>query len=269
MIVQPDFLRHWKTRKLVAMTGDQASPLFLIRLWGHCQTSRQWEFPGLKRDDLAAICEWECLRVPKLSCEKALVACGWIEKIKGGGYRVRRWDYWNKNLVTNWLRNPSGKPRDDSDDDPTGTPRAPRRLPDKPDQPDKPDKPDQINPTNPTNQAPAASDVAGHLTQLRASVGSGKGGLEENSKDLVLDGGLDGLALSLARKLTQRCGVPTLEEVRNYLRLSFDGAVHYAEAFYKAMEKQHWLDRNREPITDWHALARSYASKACLKRAKT
>src|ERR1035437_6417778 len=102
VIIQPDFLRHWKTQKLVAMTGDPGSPLALIYLWAHVQTSRKWEFPELKRDDLAAICEWTSLKRCKVSCEKALIACRWIEKLDGGGYRVRSWADHNKSLINNW-----------------------------------------------------------------------------------------------------------------------------------------------------------------------
>ena len=76
------------------------------------------------------------------------------------------------------------------------------------------------------------------------------------------------MASSIAKQLTPRCGIPTLEDVRTHLKFCFKGADEYAEPFYRAMEKQHWLDRNRKPITDWKALAKAYASKAHMKRLK-
>ena len=82
-----------------------------------------------------------------------------------------------------------------------------------------------------------------------------------------MDGGngagtVEGIALSIANQLTPRCGVPTLADVRHYLSLEFAGAADYAEAFYKAMEKSHWKDKQRKPITNWKAVAKSYASTA-------
>lgn len=271
MIIQPDFLRHWKTRKLISMTGDPAAPLALIRLWGHCQTSRRWTFPGLKRDDLAAICEWPDAKTAKLSCEKALVACAWISRIRGGGYTVNGWEHWNKNLVANWLRNPTGKAKEASEDDPTGTPRGARCLPDKPDQTNPINQTNQTNQTNPTNGtlSPVSAPVV--VAQLRATLNAGGDGLD-SVKTLEVDGGKDGrkavegLASSIAQKLTSKAGVPTLQAVRNYLLSAFNGAADYAEAFYKAMEKSHWQDKTGQPINDWKAMAKRYASTAYMKR---
>jgi hypothetical protein len=271
MIIHPDFLRHWKTRKLIAMTGDSGSPLVLLRLWSHCQTSRKWEFPELKRDDLAAVCEWESLKLSQTSCEKALVACRWIERLQGGGYRVRSWAEHNKSLISNWNRNPSGLPKVDSEGDPTGTPRGPRREPDQnrivQNSPDL-DKSSPVQADKPV--APVAPLEI--FKSLRAD-------LEVRGTDVVrglgvggTDGGTDGadaargLASSIAQKLTAKCGAPTIHQVRNFLSSCFAGAVDYAEPFFAAMVKQGWADKSRRPISDWKAMAKSYASKAHMKK---
>lgn len=44
MIVETDFLDHWKTQMLIEMLGDPASPLCLIRLWAHCQQRKEYRF---------------------------------------------------------------------------------------------------------------------------------------------------------------------------------------------------------------------------------
>ncbi len=44
MIIDPDFPDHWKTRMLVgALNNDETAPVYLLRLWGHCQNRRQSE----------------------------------------------------------------------------------------------------------------------------------------------------------------------------------------------------------------------------------
>ena len=47
MIVETDFLDHWKTQMLIEMLGDPASHCYLLRLWAHCQTRKENRFaPG-------------------------------------------------------------------------------------------------------------------------------------------------------------------------------------------------------------------------------
>ena len=271
VIVQPDLLRHWKTRKFTEQVGDPAAPLVLIRLWAHCQVSRRWEFPELKRCDLAAICEWDSLKNRPSSMRKGSnTRVGGLQKMEGGGYRVRGWEEHNKNLIANWKRNPSGKPKEETDTDPAGTPRAPHDVPDK----TKPDqtKPDSIDESksNPTRSRGFARVVS--LVRFEARPGHRAGRTGRKCKSAGIgwrEGGLDGLASHLAQKLTAKCGTPTLEQVRSFLRCSFDGAERFSEAFFNTMQKQHWQDKSRRPITDWRALAKSYASKCYLSRGKS
>ena len=51
MIVQPDFPRHYKTRKLITITGDQSSPLVVAK-------TSAWQLPGgglLKKMDVIQV----------------------------------------------------------------------------------------------------------------------------------------------------------------------------------------------------------------------
>jgi hypothetical protein len=40
MIVDPDFLDHWRTRMLVDALQDECAPMYIIRVWAHCQQRR-------------------------------------------------------------------------------------------------------------------------------------------------------------------------------------------------------------------------------------
>ena len=75
MIVQPDFPEHWKTRRLVEITGDESAPLAVIRLWAHCQHNRRWMFPGMTQSQLASICHWND-RKPAFACALFLMFFG-------------------------------------------------------------------------------------------------------------------------------------------------------------------------------------------------
>lgn len=278
MIVQPDFPEHWKTRQLVQLTGDDSSPLAVIRLWAHCQSNRRWRFPNMTKEQLASVCKWDHRKPP---CHVALVKAGFVEKMTPKGFVAHQWDEHNGQLTQKWHAGQKG-----------GRPSASEKTNEKPDSEKPTDNrpitdqvqaqpsPDQtsqaeIDQTSQAQneQAKAPTDTPALLAQLRASVDAAPdGGMGGNVAAVEMDGREDGgtdgiaainrLASSVAQKLTPRCGVPSLQEVRTYLIGCFDGAANYAEPFYKTMEKQHWKDKQRRPITDWKAMAKAYASKA-------
>lgn len=110
MIVQPTFLEHWKTRLLVEITSDASAPLAVIRLWGYCQESHRWEFPGMSPTQLASICRWGARKPP---CHVALVKCGFVDKLPGGGFAAHDWGEHNSRLVHNWeAGKKGGRPND-------------------------------------------------------------------------------------------------------------------------------------------------------------
>lgn len=59
MIVEPDFLDHWKTRMLVRLLKDERAPIYVLRLWAHCQQRKTDRFTGWNPDVLASVCRWE------------------------------------------------------------------------------------------------------------------------------------------------------------------------------------------------------------------
>jgi hypothetical protein len=120
MIVQPDFMEHWKTRRLVEITKDKSAPLAMLNLWGYCQTSRRWEFPDMTREQLAAICRWDNR---KPACHVALVKAGFVDRLKKG-FAAHDWQQVNAQLIQKWNSGKKGgrpaKPKTESEPAETG-----------------------------------------------------------------------------------------------------------------------------------------------------
>jgi hypothetical protein len=98
MIIDPDFLDHWKTRTLVVALNDEMAPLYLIRLWAHCQLRKTAEFEHLPPHAIKAICrypgdanELDNLLVTHGFTDRqgdSLIVCGWAE---ANAYLVNAW----------------------------------------------------------------------------------------------------------------------------------------------------------------------------------
>lgn len=98
MIVDPDFLDHWKTRMLVGNLADESAPLYVLRLWAHCQNRRQSVFDNLTTEALKALC-----RFPGAAnkLESSLTASGFIRR-DGESLEVCNWDEYNSSLIAAW-----------------------------------------------------------------------------------------------------------------------------------------------------------------------
>lgn len=99
MIVDPDFLDHWKTHLLIEeLGGDPAAPLYVLRLWAHCQNRRKSHF-SLSDRALKALCRFPG-QANKLVA--ALVASGFVTQPEVGEIEVCGWDEYNAKLLANW-----------------------------------------------------------------------------------------------------------------------------------------------------------------------
>lgn len=109
MIVQPDFLDHWKTRELIERTGNPAAPLAIIRLWTHCQHRMAWEFEGMDAARLSAVCHWEGNAKKFFDIMRRV---GFIN-VTDTGIAVHDWDRVNASLIAAWNngRLSKGRPR--------------------------------------------------------------------------------------------------------------------------------------------------------------
>lgn len=97
MIVHPDFLDHWKTKKLIELTNnDPSAPLLMLRLWGYCQVQKQSEFD--KTPNLSAICR------SQLSTSRLLdmmLECHFV-RTDGDRFIVHDWERCNRMLRSAW-----------------------------------------------------------------------------------------------------------------------------------------------------------------------
>lgn len=99
MILHPHFFDHWKTRALVELTKRPESPLWLQRLWGHCQSNQQVTF-RLPPIALKSICCVASEITPEQWFEY-LLTCQFIEGDESR-WTVRGWAEENAKLVANW-----------------------------------------------------------------------------------------------------------------------------------------------------------------------
>ncbi len=105
MIVDPDFCDHWKTRMLVGLLdNDEAAPVYVLRLWSHCQNRRQSTFDCLPAEALKALC-----RFPGHSnkLEASLVASGFVRR-DGEALVVCGWERYNASLLASWANGARG-----------------------------------------------------------------------------------------------------------------------------------------------------------------
>lgn len=126
MIVDPDFCDHWKTRMLVgALDGDEAAPMYVLRLWAHCQNRRQWQFDNLSPEALKALCRFSG---PANKLESSLSASGFVRR-DAKILIVVGWDKYNSALIASWTNGRlGGRPKKPPDDD-AETPGKPTGIP--------------------------------------------------------------------------------------------------------------------------------------------
>lgn len=122
MIVHPDFRSHWKTRRLVEVTGDKESPLWLISLWGYCQLQKRFTF---EKGELVRCLAGVCMATIK--GDKLLsffTDCGFV-RIDGETVTIHDWEKANRMFVSAWTNGRQGGRPANRPDNQTGTDRKP------------------------------------------------------------------------------------------------------------------------------------------------
>jgi hypothetical protein len=111
MIIETDFLDHWKTRLIVRLLGTESAPLHIIRLWSHCQTRKTNRFPDWNPEILSAVCKWG--GDANVFWSAILQTFG---RIEDGCFVAHQWDEVNSSLIASWSNGGKGgrpkKPRD-------------------------------------------------------------------------------------------------------------------------------------------------------------
>lgn len=105
MIVDPDFCDHWKTRMLVGLLeGDEAAPVYVLRLWSHCQNRRQSSFENLPAEAIKALCRYpgEASLV-----DSAMETAGFLHR-EGDVLHVCGWAEYNAALIAAWVNGGKG-----------------------------------------------------------------------------------------------------------------------------------------------------------------
>jgi hypothetical protein len=99
MILETDFLTHWKFEALCGAIGDARAFRALIRLWTHAQVRKQWIFP-LDPLKLASICGVR--EEVEAFWEHMTGRAGWVEARGGGWFELRGWANINRAMIQAW-----------------------------------------------------------------------------------------------------------------------------------------------------------------------
>ena len=89
MIVDPDFFDHWRTRMVADMLQDQLAPVYIMRLWAHCQ-NRKGDVFDIPAAGVKALCHFPG---DAQTLEDALIEAGFIER-NGDSIKVIGIDHW-------------------------------------------------------------------------------------------------------------------------------------------------------------------------------
>lgn len=127
MIVAPDFLDHWKTLMLVDdLGGDPLAPLYVLRIWAHCQSRKKATGIEISAAGLRALCR--CASVTAEQLEAALVKAGFIER-EGAVIHVCEWATYNASLIAAWKNGKNGGRPKAANANPSGTENEPNANP--------------------------------------------------------------------------------------------------------------------------------------------
>ena len=135
MIIEPDFLDHWKTRLLMRLLDTDAAPNYVIRLWSHCQTRKTNTFPDWSPVILSSVCRWPG--------DADLFWSAMLQtfcRIEDGHLVAHQWDEVNAGLIASWSNGgKGGRPKKT-----TGNPQKTHGLPTG--YPQVNPEPNQVNP---------------------------------------------------------------------------------------------------------------------------
>jgi hypothetical protein len=130
MIVDPDFLDHWRVGMLAELLGnDPVAPLYILRLWAHCQVRKGDTF-AVPPSGLRAICRADAHDAQAF--EDAMVESRWLSR-DGPNITALDWAEKNRALIAAWRNGAGGgrpaKPAEPKPPKPAANPRRTRGEP--------------------------------------------------------------------------------------------------------------------------------------------
>ena len=142
MIIEPDFLDHWKTRLLMRLLDTEAAPNYVIRLWSHCQTRKTNIFPEWSPVILSSVCRW-----PGDADVFWSAMLQTFCRVEDGYLIAHQWDEVNASLIAAWSnggkggrpKKPTGNPRVNPESNPVN-PRLTHGVTDREDREEKTEK---------------------------------------------------------------------------------------------------------------------------------
>jgi len=107
MIVTPDFLDHWKTKRLIQLLDDPEAPCGLLRLWAHCQNRKAYRFDPdkLNPSNVKGITQ---SRADKNALWDALIESGFLDLHGNGSVEVHGFYDANSTLFASWENGKKG-----------------------------------------------------------------------------------------------------------------------------------------------------------------
>lgn len=128
MIVDPDFLDHWRTGMVADTIGDPMAALYILRLWAHCQERKSDTFV-MPTAGLKAQCKCPA---DAATFEAALIEAGFLSR-DGNTITVLGWAEKNASLIAAWENgSKGGRPKKNPGEThgkPTGNPPVTQREP--------------------------------------------------------------------------------------------------------------------------------------------
>jgi hypothetical protein len=125
VIVDPDFMDHWRTGMVADAIGDPMAPVYILRLWAHCQERKSDRFVMPTRG-LKAQCK---APVDAELFEAALIEAGFVER-NGAELIVCGWAEKNASLIAAWSNgNKGGRPKKEPKENPRETQEEPSENP--------------------------------------------------------------------------------------------------------------------------------------------
>lgn len=103
MIVDPDFLDHWRTRMVVNALQDEFAPFYIMRLWAHCQARRSDTFE-IPPEGLKAQCRFQ----GDATLLESVLSDAQFIKRNGAFIQVLGWAEKNAYLVNSWENGSKG-----------------------------------------------------------------------------------------------------------------------------------------------------------------